>query len=242
MTKFITNTKEIATDVNRRHQDILESVRKLDFTNNFISENFVGSSYTDSRGKAQPMYILTVQAKDYLLARMSNIRKPKNLIEKEIIYELHNYFGGEMEVIIPAGRIDLITDDSIIEVKEINNWKHAIGQVLAYKESLSSDKEPVIFLFGEVNNEQSLDLINSVCGSLSISVMFDNYTSITFVSQETSLTINEIKYIIGRDTNWLLNNEYEYITSQHNKRDILVRLFNKYYPDPYKALFNQLQH
>ena len=45
-----------------------------------------------------------------------------------------NYFRhlGESEVETPLGRIDLLTDNFIIEFKVYTNAKDALGQVLAY--------------------------------------------------------------------------------------------------------------
>ncbi|MBE9198793.1 hypothetical protein IQ233_06660 [Nodularia sp. LEGE 06071] len=47
--------------------------------------------------------------------------------------------GGDREVPIIdyescllVGRADLITDKEVIEVKDIKNWKHAVGPVFAY--------------------------------------------------------------------------------------------------------------
>ncbi|AFZ03914.1 hypothetical protein Cal6303_5024 [Calothrix sp. PCC 6303] len=46
--------------------------------------------------------------------------------------------------------IDLITDTEVIEVKDIKNWKHAVGQIFAYWYYLDNRDElsPRIYLFG----------------------------------------------------------------------------------------------
>lgn len=39
---------------------------------------------------------------------------------------------GRIEVPTEAGRIDILTDTEVIEVKRSNKWKDAIGQVKSY--------------------------------------------------------------------------------------------------------------
>lgn len=42
-------------------------------------------------------------------------------------------YGGVTEVVVPGiGRIDVLTADRVIEVKNINLWKSGLGQVLCY--------------------------------------------------------------------------------------------------------------
>lgn len=55
-----------------------------------------------------------------------------NTIEKSIRDCLHAELGGLVEVVTPAGRIDLLTDTEIIEVKAVKDWKAALGQILVY--------------------------------------------------------------------------------------------------------------
>jgi hypothetical protein len=52
--------------------------------------------------------------------------------EKKIQLNLQKELGGEIEVKIQEGRIDLLTKTEIIEIKNANNWKHALGQILIY--------------------------------------------------------------------------------------------------------------
>ncbi|MBE9018895.1 hypothetical protein C7Y66_11005 [Chroococcidiopsis sp. CCALA 051] len=55
-----------------------------------------------------------------------------NSVEYQIRDRLHAELGGLVEVITPAGRIDLLTDTEIIEVKAVKDWKAALGQILVY--------------------------------------------------------------------------------------------------------------
>ena len=45
--------------------------------------------------------------------------------EKRVRDRLRQELGGLGEVVTPAGRIDLLTDNEIIEVKYVNDWKSA---------------------------------------------------------------------------------------------------------------------
>ena len=86
--------------------------------------------------------------------------------EKEIQEDLKHKLHAKSEVETPAGFIDLETEDKIIEIKEIRNWKHAIGQILSY--GIYINKEKWIYLFGE--GEQST--IMEVCDKLGINLVF----------------------------------------------------------------------
>ena len=50
------------------------------------------------------------------------------------------------EVIIESGIVDILTPDKVIEVKKADNWKHALGQTLAYSAELH--KAPCVALIG----------------------------------------------------------------------------------------------
>jgi hypothetical protein len=39
----------------------------------------------------------------------------------------------KFEVSTPVGQVDCVTDDAIYEVAKLNSWKHALGQLCAYK-------------------------------------------------------------------------------------------------------------
>ena len=63
-----------------------------------------------------------------LRAINSSVRR----IEKDVTFDLFTIEGGDFEVSVPVGRIDLLTDKEIIEVKVYPEWKNAIGQVKSY--------------------------------------------------------------------------------------------------------------
>ena len=63
---------------------------------------------------------------------------------------LSKQLDGATEIINENGYIDIVTESQIIEVKHVDNWKHALGQILAYG---SDDKfnhlQPRIHLFND---------------------------------------------------------------------------------------------
>ena len=54
--------------------------------------------------------------------------------ENEIQLKLQEKLGGKIEVYTEFGYIDLLTDNDLIEIKLGKNWKHGVGQLLAYNE------------------------------------------------------------------------------------------------------------
>ncbi len=85
--------------------------------------------------------------------------------------------NGEIEVKIESGYIDVLTDTKIIEVKKVENWKSALGQVLSYGldiENLEKIREKWIYLFGEIreSEEEKKNMIERHCNRLGVKVRF----------------------------------------------------------------------
>lgn len=72
---------------------------------------------------------------------------PKDLAEQRMSNRLAAVIGGTREAPTLAGRIDVITNNYVIEVKNAADWKHGIGQVIIYS-FYHPDKKPALFLFG----------------------------------------------------------------------------------------------
>ena len=66
--------------------------------------------------------------------------------ERLIRDKLALLYNGKVEVETKFGKIDVLTDSMIIEVKTAKHWKHALGQILAYFEEYKSHKK-VVCLF-----------------------------------------------------------------------------------------------
>jgi hypothetical protein len=104
----------------------------------------------------------------YTLALNSLVGSKSNQKEKEIQIRLQKELNAEAEVETPAGSIDLVSKDKIIEIKEISKWKHAVGQILCYSHYVAKSKE--IYLFGESDIDRQIIMDN--CAQLCISVVF----------------------------------------------------------------------
>ncbi len=84
--------------------------------------------------------------------------------EKEIQYRLRDQLNAEIEVKTPVGNIDLLTSDTVIEIKEYSKWKHAIGQVICYGLHYKN-KQKKIILFGSGDMDE---VIRETCTTLGI--------------------------------------------------------------------------
>jgi len=69
---------------------------------------------------------------------------------------------GQTEVYCRAGRIDILTDTEIIEVKEITSWKSAIGQVLAYGIDYPDHTKRIhLFAATKISSRQQREIIEA---------------------------------------------------------------------------------
>ncbi len=111
-----------------------------------------------------------------LLQELNNINPThNNSIEKNIRNRMSKELGGQIEVETEYGFIDIMTDDEIIEIKEISNWKNAIGQILSYSlNDMCINKKKRIHLFSEkeIDNIQ-LNNINKITDKYDISLTYE---------------------------------------------------------------------
>jgi hypothetical protein len=91
-------------------------------------------------------------------------------IEEHIVRDrLKSIIGGTSEVITPAGRIDLLTNTEIIEVRRAEDWKSALGQALAYQ-YFYADRKAKLHLFNFCQNRK---VIEQVCSQFNVAVTFE---------------------------------------------------------------------
>jgi len=96
---------------------------------------------------------------------------PKKGTESWYRDRLADELGGETEVTVPSGRIDVVTQTEVIEVKRVSQWKSALGQVLAYKRSFPNHQAR-IHLIGEPSQSR-LDLIQQECQQYGVKVTWE---------------------------------------------------------------------
>lgn len=88
---------------------------------------------------------------------------------------LASLVGGESEVETPAGFIDVLSDTEVIEVKYYKQWKHGLGQVLAYQ-SYYPCLARRLHLFahvGDVETRNYFALAKNVCDGHAVEVTFE---------------------------------------------------------------------
>jgi hypothetical protein len=86
--------------------------------------------------------------------------------------ELARELGGKTEVYIDkVGRIDVLTNTEIIEVKNTKGWKSAIGQIKSYGQYYPKHKIRV-HLFGKLT-ESRLETIQRVCNLEGITLTWE---------------------------------------------------------------------
>jgi hypothetical protein len=93
--------------------------------------------------------------------------------ERIIQLRLHKELGGKMEAYTPIGPVDLVTKTEIIEIKKIEDWKTAFGQVVAKSQTFPSHTKR-IHLFGE--SSKQLKKITAHCHPFDVMVTFEKAT------------------------------------------------------------------
>lgn len=96
--------------------------------------------------------------------------------EKNIQSKLNEKLTGLLEVSTPVGKIDILTDKLLIEIKKAKDWKAAIGQLLMYGHYYPKHQK-VLYLF-ELYKNIDLDLISHLCSEFNITVA-TNITDLT---------------------------------------------------------------
>lgn len=101
--------------------------------------------------------------RDKYYHELANLEPSRSsLIESSIQQRLCEELGGEIEIKTPAGRIDVLSDSQIIEVKKYRNWKHGIGQLIAYA-TYVHDRDMHLYLFCDADTKRIDDVIRQVC-------------------------------------------------------------------------------
>ncbi|WP_414590161.1 hypothetical protein [Scytonema sp. PCC 10023] len=116
----------------------------------------------EARIKKSTFYTAIAKLHKYELVpkrlKIASYDKPESRIRETLRSQLE----GLSEVITPTGRIDILTDTEIIEVKGVREWKSALGQILVYSALYPSHKKR-IHLFGEAEELKKLPDIEAAC-------------------------------------------------------------------------------
>lgn len=102
---------------------------------------------------------------------ISNLKISNNEdIEKHIRDNLHNKIGGKIEVKTPVGRIDLLTKDKLIEIKEYSDWKCGLGQLIAYND-YKKNRKLCLYLFVDQFSKRIDNAIQDICNKNNIELV-----------------------------------------------------------------------
>jgi hypothetical protein len=95
---------------------------------------------------------------------------PTKQNEKLIAIKLNEKLKGSIEVPTPIGRIDILTDTEIIEIKTFRHWKSAIGQIISYGYFYPT-KIKRIHLFDFKN--ENIITIKNICTKYNIKLTYE---------------------------------------------------------------------
>lgn len=109
--------------------------------------------------------------KGYLSGRYRFTSIPVDDTERQIQNRLQCELGGQIEVVTANGRIDLLTESEVIEIKCIDDWKEALGKILAYS-AFFCEHYKRIHLFGRADLTK-LALAQATCAEFNITVTFE---------------------------------------------------------------------
>lgn len=91
--------------------------------------------------------------------------------EKFVSDNLAIKLNGLREVPVVCGKVDVLTESNLIEVKSVKNWIEAVGQVLIYGQDYPKHQK-TIHLFGECSDNLKHQII-SYCFALNITITFE---------------------------------------------------------------------
>jgi len=78
-------------------------------------------------------------------------------------------YSIEVRVGYKIGSADLMSEFAIVEIKKFLEWKHALGQILAYAHE-HPNKKKYLLLFKDKINPKQLDEAVSVCKSYGVNI------------------------------------------------------------------------
>ncbi|KOR30075.1 hypothetical protein TI05_14465 [Achromatium sp. WMS3] len=112
------------------------------------------------------------------LAEENKILKFKPHKEKAYQNLAHSMFGGEREMYIGGvypGRIDIVTENMIIEVKCIEEFEQGLGQLQRYCAKLTGTKHEhklcTLFLYGDVTSQER-DILQLIAKKTNTQLIF----------------------------------------------------------------------
>ena len=130
--------------------------------------------------------------------------------EQQLQQILAKQLNGKTEVITKCGRIDILTDKELIEIKEYRNWKVAIGQLLSYSKFFPKH-QLVMYVYGRITTD--FKTVLDTCSSYNIILKYDS--GIQSNEYETDISLLNIE-LIKNEYKISLNEISEYIKDKNS--------------------------
>jgi len=151
----------------RRRNNIVKQAGKRFAPNNEQLKAIFKDFFSNLVDDQQP------QKQDINLGNDSKNKQKRKPNESYYRDKLAKFLNGQTEVIVPTGRIDILTRCQIIEVKHISNWKAALGQIIVYGNYYPHHQKR-LHLFGE-NNDALILLIVEQCKKQNVIATFETF-------------------------------------------------------------------
>lgn len=118
---------------------------------------------------------------------------PPSRVKEHVVRDtLSRRLGATVEVLSPAGSIDIMSENEIIEVKHCRLWKSGVGQVISYGIHYPSHTKR-LHLFtqkGDTRASKYVEMARIVCSACDIRVTFEEVvptTPATNVAHDTGV-------------------------------------------------------
>lgn len=129
----------------------------------------------------------------------------KQIVMEELLWQrwIAEKNKGAIEVATPVGNIDVLCDNALYEVKQVKQWKHALGQVLAYGYFYPS-KIKKLYLFG-VSTKKLQTKIETICNFYNVHVLFTDFTDEGLTEKESGDLVCSVREMASQKSGIGLN-------------------------------------
>jgi hypothetical protein len=95
------------------------------------------------------------------------------LLERNIQEKLSKRFGFAKEVSTPIGRIDILGDDILCEIKSGSQWKHGLGQLCGYSQYYLTHR--LYLCLFDISKSTDIEVVKQVCKEFGVTVVNDHF-------------------------------------------------------------------
>jgi hypothetical protein len=122
----------------------------------------------------KPVNALSVKDAEILIGVMNSRKTQKNKdTEKRVQNTLCRKVNGTKEIVVPAGRIDILTSTHLVEVKHSKKWKEGVGQLMIYGAYYPSHSLWLHIYASHLVHHDVLEMIEFHCSRLGIKLTYE---------------------------------------------------------------------